>query len=144
MPTTRHADKSETVTTVPDLVSGDIRYHRLKRWRAGEAFLRDTGQVNFFLIVFVSQAPDISMRQDYQRKKTMKTMCKMAAMSAVVFSTFAIVGTVGSGAAMAAVLDGAPNNSYCLSNTRVGFLVRLFDILAMRGKRVRYGWRLHR
>jgi hypothetical protein len=50
----------------------------------------------------------------------MKTMFKMAAMSAVVFSTFTIVGTVGSGAAMAAVLDGAPNDSYCLSNTESG------------------------
>jgi hypothetical protein len=50
----------------------------------------------------------------------MKTMFKMAAMSAVVFSTFAIVGTAGSGAAMAADLDGAPNDAYCLSNTESG------------------------
>jgi uncharacterized protein DUF3551 len=50
----------------------------------------------------------------------MKTMFKMAAMSAVVFSTFALVGTVGSGAAMAAELDGAPNDAYCLSNTESG------------------------
>jgi hypothetical protein len=50
----------------------------------------------------------------------MKAIFKMAAMSAVVFSTFAIVGTVGSGAAMAAVLDGAPNDAYCLSNTESG------------------------
>jgi Protein of unknown function (DUF3551) len=50
----------------------------------------------------------------------MKTMFKMAAMSAVVFSTFAIVGMAGSGTAMAAELDGAPNDAYCLSNTASG------------------------
>ena len=50
----------------------------------------------------------------------MKTMFKMAAMSAVMFSTFAIVGTIELSAAMAAVLDGAPNAAYCLSNTESG------------------------
>jgi hypothetical protein len=50
----------------------------------------------------------------------MKMMYKMAAMSAVVFSTLAIVGTVGSGAAVAAALDGGPNDAYCLRNTESG------------------------
>jgi Protein of unknown function (DUF3551) len=50
----------------------------------------------------------------------MNAFYKMAAMSAVVFSTVAIVGTVGSGAAMAAALDGGPNDAYCLRNTESG------------------------
>ena len=50
----------------------------------------------------------------------MKTMFKMAAMSAVVFSTFALLGTVGSRAAMAAALDGVPDDAYRLSNTESG------------------------